>query len=44
MDATRSEKRALLLAQRLKWDATPMNDRMAHYTASQPWYGTLLEF
>jgi uncharacterized protein len=43
-DAIQSEKKALVLAQRLKWDVTPMNDRLAHYTASQPWYGTLLEF
>jgi TPR repeat protein len=43
-EAIQSEKKALSLAQRLKWDVAPMNDRMAHYTASQPWFGTLLEF
>jgi hypothetical protein len=44
-EAIKSEKKALSLGQRLKWDVTAMNDRMAHYTAaSQPWYGTLLEF
>jgi len=42
--AVKSEKTALSLAQRLKWDVAPMNDRMARYTANQPWYGTLLEF
>jgi hypothetical protein len=32
------------MAQYLKWDVAPLNERLAHYTASQPWYGTLLEF
>ncbi|MFL6600941.1 MAG: TonB family protein [Steroidobacteraceae bacterium] len=39
-----SENKALWLAEKLKWDLTPMDDRMAHYKAKQPWYGTLLEF
>jgi TonB family protein len=43
-EAIKSENKALSLAQKLKWDVTPMNDRIAHYRASQPWYGTLLEF
>jgi TPR repeat protein len=43
-EAIQSQKKALSLGQKLKWDVTSMNDRMAHYTASQPWYGTLLEF
>jgi TonB family protein len=43
-DAVKNEKYALTLARRLKWDVTPMDDRMAHYAASHPWYGTLLEF
>jgi TPR repeat protein len=43
-EAIQSEKKALSLAQRLKWDVAPMNDRMGHYTVSQPWFGTLLEF
>jgi PAS domain S-box-containing protein len=43
-EAINSETKALSLAHRLKWDVTPMDDRMTHYTASQSWYGTLLEF
>ena len=43
-DAARSETKAINMAQRLKWDVTALNDRLAHYSANQPWYGTLLEF
>lgn len=43
-DAVKSEHRALAMAQALKWDVTPLNERLSHYVAKQPWYGTLLEF
>jgi hypothetical protein len=40
----KSESKAITMAQRLKWDITPLNARLAHYTANQPWYGALLDF
>ena len=43
-DAVKSQSKAVSMAQYLKWDVAPLNERLAHYTASQPWYGTLLEF
>ena len=43
-DAVKSERKALAMAQALKWDVTPLNGRLSHYAARQPWYGTLLEF
>jgi len=43
-DAVKSEHRALAMAQALKWDVTPLSERLSHYVAKQPWYGTLLEF
>jgi len=43
-DAVKSQSKAVSMAGHLKWDVAPLNERLAHYTASQPWYGTLLEF
>jgi TPR repeat protein len=43
-DAVKSQSKAVSMAEHLKWDVAPLNERLAHYTASQPWYGTLLEF
>lgn len=43
-DAVKSQSKAISMAQRLKWDLTPLNDRLAHYTAHQPWFGALLDF
>ena len=43
-DAVKSQRRALAMAQALKWDVTPLNERLSHYVAKQPWYGSLLEF
>jgi len=40
--ATRSEHEALAKARQLQWDPTPLNDRLAHYQAGEPWYGNLL--
>jgi len=42
--AVKSESKAISMAERLKWDVAPLNDRLARYTANQPWYGTLLDF
>ncbi len=42
--AVQLENKALLLAQRLKWDVQPLNERIARYSANQPWYGALLDF
>jgi len=41
-DAVRSERRAITMAGRLKWDLAPLNERLAHYESRQPWYGDLL--
>jgi TPR repeat protein len=43
-EAVKSEEKALAMAHRLKWDAAPLTERLAHYAANQPWYGTLLAF
>jgi TonB family protein len=43
-EAVRSEREAVAMAQRLKWDMTPLNERLTHYTANQPWRGSLLGF
>jgi TonB family protein len=43
-DAVRSEREALDIAERLKWDVTPLNARLSRYAANQPWRGTLLDF
>jgi TonB family protein len=43
-EAVKSQRRAISMAQNLKWDVAPLNERLAHYTAKQPWYGALLEF
>jgi len=43
-EAIKSETKAVSMATRLKWDLAPLNDRLAHYTANQPWYGALVDF
>jgi TPR repeat protein len=43
-DAVKSEEKALARARRLKWDVKPLDERLAHYAANQPWYGSLLDF
>ncbi len=42
--AVASEIQAIKKAGSLRWDLTPLNERMAAYKASQPWTGTLLTF
>jgi hypothetical protein len=42
--AVKSQSQAVSMAQQLKWDVNPLNERLARYTARQPWYGTLLGF
>ena len=32
------------MAQRLKWDVTPLNERLTRYMANQPWRESLLDF
>ena len=41
-DAVGSERQAIAMATRLKWDLAPLNERLAHYESRQPWYGDLL--
>jgi len=41
-DAVGSERRAIAMATKLKWDLAPLNERLAHYESRQPWYGDLL--
>ncbi|TLZ35282.1 MAG: hypothetical protein E6K32_17865 [Gammaproteobacteria bacterium] len=43
-EAVQSERQAVAMAQRLKWDVTPLNERLTHYMANQPWRGGLLDF
>jgi TPR repeat protein len=43
-EAVQSERKAIAMAQRLKWDMSPLNERLTHYMANQPWRGSLLEF
>jgi uncharacterized protein len=43
-DAVKSERKAVAMAQALKWDVAPLNERLSHYVVKQAWYGTLLEF
>jgi hypothetical protein len=43
-EAVKSERKAVTMAGRLKWDITPLNARLVQYTANQPWYGALLDF
>ena len=42
--ATHSEREAMKMAQKLKWDVTPLNERLAAYTSGQSWRGSLLDF
>jgi TPR repeat protein len=39
-----NEREAIKRAQKLKWDLTPLNERLAAYTLGQPWRGRLLSF
>jgi len=41
-DAVSSERRAIAMATRLKWDLAPLNERLARYESRRPWYGNLL--
>jgi TPR repeat protein len=43
-EAVKSERKAVSMAGHLRWNLAPLNDRLAHYTANQPWYGDLLDF
>jgi tetratricopeptide (TPR) repeat protein len=43
-DAVKSEQEAVKMAHRLKWDVAPLDERLTHYTANQPWRGNLLDF
>lgn len=43
-EAVKSERKALTMAQALKWDVTPLNERLSQYVSGQPWHGSLLEF
>jgi len=43
-DAVQSEREAVGMAQRLKWDVTPLNERLTRYMAKQPWRESLLDF
>jgi TPR repeat protein len=43
-DAIKSEREALTMAKRLKWDVAPLDERLTHYTVNQPWRGNLLDF
>jgi TPR repeat protein len=43
-DAVKSEREAAAMAQKLEWDVTPLNERLAHYMTNQPWRGSLLDF
>jgi uncharacterized protein len=43
-EAVQSEHKAIAMAQRLKWDVTPLNERLANYMGNQPWRGRLLDF
>jgi tetratricopeptide (TPR) repeat protein len=43
-EAVKSQDKAISMAQHLKWDVVPLNERLAHYTENQPWHGALLEF
>lgn len=40
--AADTERRAIAQAKYLKWDLTPLNERLARYGSGQPWYGNLL--
>jgi TonB family protein len=40
--AVDSEKQAVVRAGRLKWDLTPLQNRLDRYQTAQPWYGNLL--
>lgn len=43
-EAVQSEHKAIDMAQRLKWDVTPLNERLTHYMANQPCRASLLDF
>ncbi len=41
-DAVSSERRAIAMATKLKWDPAPLDERLRRYESRQPWYGDLL--
>lgn len=43
-DALKDQKKALRMAESLKWQAEPQRERLASYTASKPWIGDLFAF
>jgi TonB family protein len=43
-EAVNSQHKAISMAEQLKWDVAPLNDRLSHYSANQPWHGVLLDF
>ncbi len=43
-DAVKTEQKALAKARALRWDTAPLQDRLGHYVANQPWHGSLLDF
>jgi uncharacterized protein len=42
--AVKSEKKAISLAQLLRWNLSPLQARLAVYQAGKPWYGNLLDY
>lgn len=42
--AVQSEREAISMAQKLKWDPAPMNERLGLYLTGEPWRGSLLDF
>jgi TonB family protein len=42
--AVSSQRKAISMAEQLKWDVAPLNDRLSRYSANQPWHGVLLDF
>jgi hypothetical protein len=38
----RPERKGISMANRLRWDLTPLDARLARYESNQPWYGDLL--
>jgi uncharacterized protein len=41
--ATESEHKAIDMARKLKWDVTPLDERLRKYTSGQPWREGLLD-
>jgi len=40
--AVGSESKAIEMARKLRWDLSPLQERLARYRSHQPWYGNLL--